>query len=330
MEDTSTVSTPSPARASGRRGAPSRLLRVESFVGIAANEAAQAVRRAGLKPGLERSFGCEPELTGRVVAQEPEPGAELARNGLVTLYVAAPGATGEPTPERNHPTRVLAQAEPASQSESPSRRRKPGRLEPPPTLDIPPAPRPPRELPGARWAEREADDAPVDRSDLDELGEAPDEYVIAADELFARGGARVRRRRAPAAVQWLGGRLRASSKLLRVALALLALWLLVAVGALLLAHGTRRAVRGESPAARAATHAPTARPRQLPRSAAAPPKPARRARRPRPRAPRRAVRAAARPVPSTSAPSSPSPVTRAPAPSSSTEAARPEGGLFSP
>ena len=47
---------------------------------------------AGLKPGRERSFGCEAELLGLVVAQEPGAGSDLARNGMVTLYVAAPGA----------------------------------------------------------------------------------------------------------------------------------------------------------------------------------------------------------------------------------------------
>jgi len=50
------------------------------------------VRRAGLCPGLDRSFGCEAELIGLVVAQEPAAGSDLARNGMVTLYVAAPGA----------------------------------------------------------------------------------------------------------------------------------------------------------------------------------------------------------------------------------------------
>jgi hypothetical protein len=57
-----------------------------------AGDAAQGVRRSGLCPGLDRSFGCEAELIGLVVAQEPAAGSDLARNGMVTLYVAAPGS----------------------------------------------------------------------------------------------------------------------------------------------------------------------------------------------------------------------------------------------
>jgi len=68
-------------------------------VGEPAGQAAQAVRRAGLRPGLDRSFGCAPELVGQVVAQEPPAGGELPRNGLVTLFVAAPGAGPQETVE---------------------------------------------------------------------------------------------------------------------------------------------------------------------------------------------------------------------------------------
>ncbi len=77
-----------------RRGAGSGGQAVGDYVGQPAGEAAQAVRRAGLRPGLDRSFGCPTELIGLVVAQDPVAGSELARNGMVTLYVAAPG--GEP------------------------------------------------------------------------------------------------------------------------------------------------------------------------------------------------------------------------------------------
>src|SRR5271166_28233 len=76
---------------SARRGGPSGRLVVGEYVGQAAGDAAQAVRRAGLRPGLDRSFGCEAELIGLIVAQEPVAGGDLARNGMVTLYVAAPG-----------------------------------------------------------------------------------------------------------------------------------------------------------------------------------------------------------------------------------------------
>lgn len=67
--------------------------------GQRAGDAAQAVRCAGLKPGLDRQFECASELFGSVVAQEPTAGSEVARNGLVMLYVAAPG-TGEETADR--------------------------------------------------------------------------------------------------------------------------------------------------------------------------------------------------------------------------------------
>ena len=77
---------------SARRGGPSGRQVVGEYVGQPAGDAAQAVRRAGLCPGLDRSFGCEPELIGLVVAQEPVAGSDLARNGMVTLYVAAPGS----------------------------------------------------------------------------------------------------------------------------------------------------------------------------------------------------------------------------------------------
>jgi PASTA domain len=83
-----------------RRGNPRRIV-VNEYVGQTAADAAQAIRRAGLRPGLERSLGCEPELVGQVVAQEPPAGSELARNAMVTLYVAAPGAV--PDDERSDP-----------------------------------------------------------------------------------------------------------------------------------------------------------------------------------------------------------------------------------
>lgn len=72
---------------------------VSDYVGQPAAEAARAVRRVGLRPGLDRSFGCEPALTGLVIAQEPTGGEQLPRNGMVTLYVAAPGAQGEQVEE---------------------------------------------------------------------------------------------------------------------------------------------------------------------------------------------------------------------------------------
>jgi hypothetical protein len=135
--------TATPARGTqraktARRGGPSGRLVVGEYVGQVAGEAAQAVRRAGLRPGLDRSFGCEAELTGLVVAQEPPAGSDLVRNGMVTLYVAAPG--NAPTDEDTDAPEALggvatlapaaqaegAQAEALSAPARTRRRRKPG------------------------------------------------------------------------------------------------------------------------------------------------------------------------------------------------------------
>jgi hypothetical protein len=137
-----------------RRGGPSGRQAVGDYVGQPAGDAAQAVRRAGLRPGLDRSFGCAEELTGLVVAQEPTAGSDLARNGMVTLYVAAPG--NEPVdgdtdtagldpdvPPPAPPAPVQAEV---AQSEAPSaparaRRRKRGHARrAAPAFDPPPAP----------------------------------------------------------------------------------------------------------------------------------------------------------------------------------------------
>jgi beta-lactam-binding protein with PASTA domain len=78
--------------ATGKRQHIARVrLVVAKYVGHDAADAAVAIRRAGLRPGLERSFGCEPETLGQVVAQEPPAGSEVAGNAMVTLDVAAPG-----------------------------------------------------------------------------------------------------------------------------------------------------------------------------------------------------------------------------------------------
>lgn len=64
-------------------------LRVAEHVGQAAGDAAQAIRRAGLRPALERSFDHPDRPVGQVVAQEPAAGTEMPRGALVTIYVAA-------------------------------------------------------------------------------------------------------------------------------------------------------------------------------------------------------------------------------------------------
>ncbi len=78
---------------------------MSDYVGQPAAEAARAVRRAGLRPGLDRSFDCEPQLTGLVVAQEPASGEQITRNGMVTLYVAAPGAQAKQDVQPGDPDR---------------------------------------------------------------------------------------------------------------------------------------------------------------------------------------------------------------------------------
>lgn len=101
VSDTATVRALAPTRT----GDPAAGVRVSDHVGQPAAEAARAVRRAGLRPGLDRSFGCEPQLTGLVVAQEPASGEQIARNAMVTLYIAAPGAQVEQKVRRGDPER---------------------------------------------------------------------------------------------------------------------------------------------------------------------------------------------------------------------------------
>lgn len=83
-----------PGEQAGVAGGNGRL-RVGDLVGLSAGDAARAIRRAGLRPELERCFGHAQELVGRVVEQEPPAGRELARNGLVRIFVAAPDAADE-------------------------------------------------------------------------------------------------------------------------------------------------------------------------------------------------------------------------------------------
>ena len=137
---------------SARRGGPSGRQAVGDYVGQPAGDAAQAVRRAGLRPGLDRSFGCAEELIGLVVAQEPTAGSSLARNGMVTLYVAAPGSepidegTDAAQVESGGPEPAAVASVEAEQAEAASapvrvRRRKRGRARrAAPVVDAPPAP----------------------------------------------------------------------------------------------------------------------------------------------------------------------------------------------
>ena len=190
-------------------------------MGQPASDAAQAVRRAGLKPGLERSFGCEAELLGLVVAQEPGAGSDLARNGMVTLYVAAPGAArvdgdaevrsglDPDSAPATVPQAVVPEVDVPQAPARARRRRKPGLAGTAPQVsDTPPDPVSPErvmageeEAPAAKTAVTDAwgletearapippdgdeysEGVPDDQWD-DELSH--DEFVVHADDLFA-------------------------------------------------------------------------------------------------------------------------------------------------
>lgn len=255
-----------------RRGGGSGSQAVGDYVGQPAGEAAQAVRRAGLRPGLDRSFGCPAELIGLVVAQDPVAGSDLARNGMVTLYVAAPG--GEPSGgdvdaapagsgESDH---GLATQEPIEEESSTppampvrARRRKPGHARratapaesPPPPVIIEAAPaedsssRPVME-PLAAWpAEVDAPDGVLEHELADESRErgfTHEDFVVHVEDVLAgRSGPPGWRRAYPrrGAIRGLGngGRLRAwldEHRLLAGVLAVaLVLWMVVGVASTL-------------------------------------------------------------------------------------------------
>jgi hypothetical protein len=194
---------------------------VGEYVGQLAADAAQAVRRAGLKPGLDRSFEYEPELLGLVVAQDPVAGSDLARNAMVTLYVAATGAatvdenaeaTGDrdryPEPIPVSPLRAAEHESEVLQQSRVRRRRKPGlAARAPQGFDRPPGPIPADQgLAGEaqselvqvpqehEWISEAEADTPAlpDREEeeqnflnehLDEVSR--EEFVVHADDVFA-------------------------------------------------------------------------------------------------------------------------------------------------
>jgi hypothetical protein len=93
---------------------------VEDHLGAHAGEAARAVRRAGLRPALDRQVGHPAEAVGRVVAQEPAGGQMLARGAMVTLYVAAPSPAEAPSSEDRHGNALVPGGDVARAAESPS------------------------------------------------------------------------------------------------------------------------------------------------------------------------------------------------------------------
>jgi hypothetical protein len=223
------ATTATPARtaehdANPRRGKPRGLL-VNEYVGLTAADAAMSIRRAGLRPALERSLGCEPELAGQVVAQEPPAGSEIARNAIVTLYVAAPGEVPDdqrpdPRPNcnsgRSSPVAVESVPNSGAQPANPRQRqrRKPRPKQPVATaVNAVPSPLCPDvdqpELPAERESieeERPGDPAWTVAPDDDQLphdggdietqldGLLDDELLARVDDLFA-GRVDVSRRR---------------------------------------------------------------------------------------------------------------------------------------
>lgn len=135
---TETAGPGSPVSPGSQRGR----LAVADYVGRPAAHAAQAIRREGLRPALERSFDREANLIGEVVAQEPPAGSELARNAIVTLYVAAPSQTpaeGDaieppvPPAEATVPHPHAEQSVVAKTSQPPAEPSRPRRRKPRPT-----------------------------------------------------------------------------------------------------------------------------------------------------------------------------------------------------
>lgn len=94
------------------RTAPRGAVAVGDYRGVPAAQAARSVRRLGLRPGLDRQFGGEPQSFGLVVAQEPDPGGDVPRGSLVTLYVSAPSAGAQdPQPEPDSSPAISDEAE---------------------------------------------------------------------------------------------------------------------------------------------------------------------------------------------------------------------------
>ncbi len=318
----------------GRRGGSTGRQVVGDYTCQRAGDAAQAVRRAGLRPGLERSFGCDPSLLGLVVSQEPHPGSALARNGMVTLHVAAPGnanATDDAAPAGAAP------AEPTTASEPPlapadvdrsgndpesreaasgaRRRRKPGLSgRAPQVFETAPAPRPPAEPEqggetGEAWGEPvepepavEVEGTELSEDGFDGLTE--EEVVVHVDGLFAgRTGrwrpSRRRSRRARGLGRGVRDRLTAHPWLAAGTAFAIGLWVLLGtLGAL---AGGQHAEPRHPASSRLTARAPIAHADRAPRTRAGRPAPrhreiTRRTVTRRAALPRRRAHAAARPA----------------------------------
>jgi hypothetical protein len=308
----------------GGTGHSRRAQTVGEYVGQRASEAAQAVRCAGLKPGLDRSFGHASELFGSVVRQEPTPGSELARSGLVTLYVAAPGAgpSGEDTaaqpPTSEAAAHLADDREPESSTRARARRRRKSRAGARSFggVDLAPAPRRPAPTEQSQSDTLHDDEIPREderggageswpAGDREPCAEdlAADELVVRAEELFADHNKTLDWRRVyprRTVRRSALSRLRGRPWPVRVVLGSLALWLVVAVAAAVSGHHAPQPARESTrPSATTAGHSESAA-RQLARTRSVIPAPARRSSASRSRS-RRHVDARGRRTPSATA-----------------------------
>jgi hypothetical protein len=94
---------------------------ISDYVGRPAATAADELRRAGLRPGIERVDAVSPGELGMVVGHDPAATASVARNSVVTLYVAAALAEPPQTAE----TDPLCETAEVAATVRPRRRRRP-------------------------------------------------------------------------------------------------------------------------------------------------------------------------------------------------------------
>jgi hypothetical protein len=207
MSDRTATPEHAPRQEAARAGRLSSQRTVGDYVGQPAGDAAQAVRRAGLCPGLDRSFGHAQDEIGFVVAQDPAPGASLGRSSMVMLFVGAPASElvdgdaddgGELEMEVERPD--VARAPERGRRRKPGLARRPKRVfddaPAPARLDrasVSPRPtgpeeQPPTERPAATYGsdaepgdEGQADEAQADRHEVAEH----DDRVSCAQDVFA-------------------------------------------------------------------------------------------------------------------------------------------------
>jgi len=280
MSDLS-ATTPSLSRA-GTRG----MVIVGDYTGVPAAEAARAVRRAALRPGLDRQLGGEAETIGLVLAQEPDAGSEAQRGAMITLYVSAPTAAPQEG-EDEQAAEPLVRGEGPSQSQPPAavavpvssrrvrRKRRPGggsgaaeETRPEVRGGEPPAPRLPETVQDPQWPESEQSEAELAQADP-----AWDQLTIAMRDVFHTETPRMRHRgvypRKPLSLQARVGWawLKAHRSIAILACALPLVWVGLAV--------TQQQSASRRPLSAAAAHPPSGDPTRIgtatqPRSARRP------------------------------------------------------------